>query len=75
MAVTKDEYQMSKKGNLEIRVLSDNEKLLESVKDELQERWPFAFASEISQNERNPKLGWFRLYLNLSLPIPEEVEK
>lgn len=65
---------MSKKANLEIRILSDNKRLLESVKDRLQEIWPFAFASNISQNERNPNMGWFRLYLNLSLPAPEEGE-
>ena len=56
---------------LEIRVEASDELLLEMVQKELENLWPFAFSSEITQNKREPRVGWFRCYLNLSLPIPE----
>jgi len=65
---------MSRNARLEIRLQSDDEILLEIVKEQLEEIWPFAFSGEIAQNDRNPKLGWFRVYLNLSLPVSEQEE-
>lgn len=62
----------NKMAKLEIRIETDDRILLDVVRDQLEVIWPFAFSSEITQNERTPRLGWFRLYLNLSLPVPEE---
>ena len=65
----------NKMAKLEIRVETDDRIILNVVRDQLEEIWPFAFSSEITQNERNPRMDWFRLYLTLSLPIPKEDDR
>ena len=65
---------MSRNAPLEIRVQSDNEKVLEFARQAIQGIWPLAFISEIAQNTHNPKLGWYRAYLTVSMPVPEEEE-
>jgi hypothetical protein len=57
---------------LEVRLVSDSIDLLAAIREELQELWPFSYPSEIQTLKNGRNTGYYRAYLNLSLPIPKK---